>query len=143
LQTVAPGDNVGGMDLDKAPPAKPALMTSWLVFVTLVACLLVAMAGSAMLGISMPRSGWYFPPEVMRPSLHLMYRGQLDAMREPELRIEAGGTRVAALRILCVGAFGHSVGVRYQFDDDGADRRTVLLQRHDTPPRTWSIAPTA
>jgi hypothetical protein len=117
------------MDLDKAPPARPALMAPWLVFAALVACLLVAIVGSAMLGISMPRSGWYFPPEVMPGSMHAIYRGRLDAMHEPELHAGAGGTRVAALRILCVTAFGHSAAVRYTFDGNGAVRRAVQLQR--------------
>ncbi|HJW45669.1 MAG TPA: hypothetical protein VJ484_04185, partial [Lysobacter sp.] len=72
------------MDFHKAPETKPALMTPWLVFATLVACLLVAIAASAMLGISMPRSGWYFPPEVMPGRPHGFYRGYLDAMREPQ-----------------------------------------------------------
>ncbi|WP_457097855.1 hypothetical protein [Lysobacter sp. P5_B9] len=121
------------MDLDKAPPAKPTLMTPWLVFAALVACLLVAIVAAAMLGISMPRSGWYFPPEVMPGPLHAIYRGHLDAMREPELRAYAGGTRVAALRILCVTAFGHSAAVRYTFDANGAARRAVQLQGYGQP----------
>jgi hypothetical protein len=122
------------MDLDKSPPAKPALMTPWLVFATLAACLLVAIVASAVLGISLPRSGWYFPPEVMPGSMHATYRKYLDAMREPALRADTGGgTRVAAVRILCVTAFGHATAVRYSFDDDGATRRAVQLQRDGWP----------
>ena len=120
------------MDLDRAPPAKPAMMTPWLVFATLAACLLVAMAASAMLGISMPRSGWYFQPETMPGPMHGYYRRYLDAMHEPELHAGTG-TRVAEVRILCVTAFSHAAAVRYTFDDNGATRRAVQLEGHGAP----------
>jgi hypothetical protein len=121
------------MDLDKTPPDKPALMTPWLVFAALVAGLLVAIVSSAMLGIAMPRSGWYFPPEVMPQPMHAIYRDRLEALGEPRLRADAGGTRVSALRILCVNAFGGSAAVRYAFDDMGATRRAVQLQGRGGP----------
>ncbi|HJW44963.1 MAG TPA: hypothetical protein VJ484_00570, partial [Lysobacter sp.] len=49
-------------------------------------------------------------------------------------QLRAGtGTRVAAVRILCVTAFGHAAAVRYTFDDDGASRRAVQLQGYGAP----------
>ena len=121
------------MDLDKPPREKPALMAPWLVFAALVACLLVAMAASAMFGISMPRSGWYFPPGSMDGGAHAIYRGHLDAMHEPVLRAGSGGTEVTSMRILCVTAFGQSAAVRYTFDNSGAARRAVQLKGHGRP----------
>jgi hypothetical protein len=115
------------MEIPTLPETKPALMTPWLVFATLVACLLIAIAASAMLGISMPRSGWYFPPESVTDHRHGYYRAYLDAMREPRLRAGTG-SRVAAMRILCVTSFGHAAAVRYTFDEGGASRRAVQLQ---------------